>query len=169
MRDVNRFRLSAALAAAMLITGCSGKGDDRQAKTETEVRDGMNQIVAAFAGRDADKAVSFDGPDFVGMYHGTPNLYGQEADRAITKQQVADPAMKFSISDEAVEAAQSGDLAVWRATYTYTFTDPATKQVKTELGNWVVMWKRGADGKMKETWSTVADPPPAPPAAAPKP
>ena len=169
MRNVNRFRLSVSLAAALLIGGCDGKDDGRQAQTATEVRDGMNQIVAAFAGRDADMAVSFDGPDFVGMYHGTPNLSGQEADLAITKQQVADPAMKFSVSDVAVEAAKSGDLAVWRATYTYTFTDPATKQVKTELGNWVVMWKRGADGKMKETWSTVADVPPAAPAAMLKP
>ena len=169
MRDTRKLGLTAALATAILISGCHGKGDGRQAKTEAEVRDGMTQIVTAFAARDADKAVSFDGPDFVGIFHGTPNLNGQEADRAITKEQVADPAMKFSVSEAAVEAAKSGDLAVWRATYSYTFTDPATKQVKTELGNWVVMWKRGADGKMKETWSVVADLPPAPPAVAAKP
>ena len=102
-------------------------------------------------------------PTKSGPSHDTANVIGQEADRAITKEQVADPGMKFSVGDEAIEVAASGDLAVWRATYSYTFTDPKTKQPKTEVGNWVVMWKRGSDGAMKETWSVVSDTPAAAP------
>ena len=158
-----RLRLLPVIAGLALVAGCNPAPAADGAKAREEVKTAMAGIVAAFVARDADKAVSWDGPDFVGMFHGTPNVIGQEADRALTKEQVADPGMKFSVGDETIEAAASGDLAVWRATYSYTFTDPKTKQPKTEVGNWVVMWKRGSDGAMKETWSVVSDTPAATP------
>ena len=161
-------RLLAAVAAMALIAGCSQKTNADGAKTEAEVKANMTEMVAAFVARDADKAVSWDAPDFVGMFHGYPDALGQEADLTITKEQVADPAMKFSVSDTVVDTAASGDLAVWRAKYSYTYTDPATKQPKTEVGNWIVGWKRDGEGKLKEAWGIVSDTP-APAAAAPKP
>ena len=167
MLATNRSRLFAAAAAVALVTGCSGNADGDAVKAGDEVKANMTEMVAAFAARDADKAVSWDAADFVGMYHGTENVNGQEADRKLTKEQVADPAMKFSVSDAVVDVAKSGDLAVWRAKYSYTYTDPATKQPKTEVGNWVVGWKRGDDGKLKEAWGVVSDTPAA--AAAPPP
>lgn len=154
--------LAAATAALALVAGCAKAPANESAKTGDEVKANMTEMVAAFAARDADKAVSWDAPNFVGMFHGTPNVTGQEADRALTKQQVDDPGMKFSVSDVVVDAAASGDLAVWRATYSYTYTDPVSKQPKTEIGNWVVGWKRQADGKMKEAWGVVSDTPAAP-------
>ena len=158
MFAADKSRLFVAVAALALVGGCQHKPD--AAKTATEVKDTMTKMVAAFAARDADKAVSWDAPDFTGMFHGMPDTHGQEADRALTKQQVADPAMKFTVSDVIVDAARSGDLAVWRAKYSYTYTDPATKQPRTELGNWIVGWKRDSDGKLKEAWGIVSDTPP---------
>ena len=163
MHKPTRLRLLPMVAGLALVAGCNSAPAADGAKAREEVKSAMAGIVAAFVARDADKAVSWDGPDFVGIFHGTPNVIGQEADRAITKEQVADPGMKFSVGDEAIEVAASGDLAVWRATYSYTFTDPKTNQPKTEVGNWVVMWKRGSDGAMKETWSVVSDTPAATP------
>ena len=159
-------RFLAAVAAMALITGCTQKTNADGAKTEAEVKANMTEMVAAFSAKDVEKAVSWDAADFVGMFHGYPDAHGQEGDRTITKEQVADPAMKFSVSDEVVDAAKSGDLAVWRAKYSYTFTDPATKQPKTEVGNWIVGWKRDGDGKLKEAWGIVADTPAAPAAPA---
>ena len=159
--------LVAAAAALALVAGCNTAPAVDSAKVGDEVKYNMAEMVAAFAARDADKAVSWDAPDFVGMMHGVANVSGQEADRALTKEQVADPAMKFSVSNEVVDVAASGDLAVWRASYSYSYTDPVTKQPKTELGNWVVGWKRQADGTMKEAWGVVSDTPA--PAAAPPP
>jgi ketosteroid isomerase-like protein len=169
MFAANMNRLLFAVSALALIGGCHKKAHDDGAKTEAEVKANMTEMVAAFAARDADKAVSWDAPDFTGMFHGMADIHGQEADRALTKQQVSDPAMKFSVSDVVVDAARSGDLAVWRAKYSYTFTDPASKQPKTELGNWIVGWKRDGEGKMKEAWGVVSDTPPAAPEAAAKP
>lgn len=158
------FRCLSGAAALALLAGCNAAPAVDSAKVGDEVKTNMTEMVAAFAARDADKAVSWDAQDFVGMYHGTPNVSGQEGDRALTKEQVADPAMKFSVSDAVVDVAASGDLAVWRANYSYSFTDPVTKQPKTEVGNWVVGWKRQADGAMKEAWGVVSDTPAAPPA-----
>jgi ketosteroid isomerase-like protein len=156
------FRLVPGAAALALLAACNAAPPVDAAKVGDEVKANMTEMVAAFAARDADKAVSWDAPDFVGMFHGVPNVSGQEGDRALTKEQVADPAMKFSVSNEVIDVAASGDLAVWRATYSYSFTDPATKQTRTEVGNWVVGWKRQADGTMKEAWGVVSDTPAAP-------
>lgn len=152
-------RFLPGVAALALLAGCNTAPAADSAKVGDEVKANMTEMVAAFAARDADKAVSWDAPDFVGMFHGTPNVSGKEGDLALTKQQVADPAMKFSVSDEKIDVAASGDLAVWRATYSYSYTDPVTKQPKTEVGNWVVGWKRQADGTMKEAWGVVSDTP----------
>lgn len=159
-------RLLAAAAAIAFVAGCHKAPHGDGAATEAEVKGNMTDMVVAFAARDADKAVSWDAPDFVGSFHGYPDVHGQEEDRALTKQQVADPAMKFAVSDVVVDAAKSGDLAVWRAKYSYTFTDPATKQPTTEMGNWLVGWKRDGGGQLKEAWGIVSD---LPPAAAEKP
>lgn len=160
------FRIAPAAAALALLVGCNSAPAADGAKAADEVKTNMAAMVAAFAARDADKAVSWDAPDFVGMFHGMANVTGQEGDRALTKEQVADPAMKFAVGEPVIDVAASGDLAVWRATYSYTYTDPATKQPKTEVGNWVVGWKRDHGGAMKEAWGVVSDTP-APAAAAP--
>jgi hypothetical protein len=103
-------KLVAATAALALVAGCAKAPVNESAKVSDEVKASMTEMVAAFAARDADKAVSWDAPDFVGMFHGTPNVSGQEGDRALTKQQVDDPEMKFSVSDVVVHRAiwQSG-------------------------------------------------------------
>ena len=167
MLATHNARFLAAAAVLALVTGCHNKPD--AAKTSAEVKANMTAMVAAFVARDADKAVSWDAPDFTGMFHGLADTHGQEADRTLTKQQVADPAMKFSVSDVIVDAAKSGDLAVWRAKYSLTYTDTETRQVKTEVGNWIVGWKRDGDGKLKEAWGVVSDTPAAAPASTPPP
>ena len=167
MPKSNPIRLVTTAVALALVAGCNTAPAADSAKVGDEVKTNMAEMVAAFAARDADKAVSWDAPDFVGMMHGMENVTGQAGDLALTKAQVADPEMKFSVSNAVVDVAASGDLAVWRASYNYTYTDPVTKQPKTELGNWVVGWKRQSDGTLKEAWGIVSDTPA--PAAAPPP
>ena len=162
MPKSREFRFLPYAATLALLAGCNTAPPADSAKVGDEVNANMTEMVAAFAARDADKAVSWDAPDFVGMFHGAPNVIGKEGDLALTKEQVADPAMKFSVSDETIDVAASGDLAVWRATYSYSYTDPVTKTPKTEVGNWVVGWKRQTDGTMKEAWGIVSDTPAAP-------
>ncbi len=63
-------------------------------------------------------------------------------------------------------AAPGGsDMAVYRATYNFTSTDPKTKAPATETGNWVIGYKT-VDGGWKMAWSVVSDTPAAAPKAA---
>jgi ketosteroid isomerase-like protein len=93
------------------------------------------------------------------MFHGMANAIGPAGDMAITKQQLADPAAKVVVSDESVDVAASGDLAVYRATYAFTYTDPKTKTPTTEHGNWLIGYRRQADGALKVSWDVVSDTP----------
>ena len=97
----------------------------------------------------------------LGMFHGEANNVGREAVLAQIKAQMADPALKLEASEETVDVAAAGGMAVYRAVYRFTFTNPATGQPATETGNWVAVFTRQADGTMKLSKDMVLDLPPA--------
>ncbi len=122
----------------------------------------MDGLIASFNAHDAEAAVAHDSPTYVGMFHGQPNVVGPEADLALTKTQVADASAKVTVSDPVVDVAAAGDMAVYRATYAYTYTDPVTHQAGVENGNWVLGYKLQPDGSWKLAWGVVSDTGPAP-------
>ena len=138
------------------------------AKITDTVKTNAQAMVAALNARDAEKAVAYDAPQTVGMFHGAPNVNNAAQDLATTKQQVADPAFHLTVADETVDVAQAGDMALYKATYAYTGTDPKTKKPMTETGNWVIQYKVQGDGSWKVATSVVSDTGPAPAAAAPE-
>ncbi len=127
------------------------------AKVADTVKADVRQMIADFNAHDAAKAVTHDAPDYVGMFHGLPNVKGVAEDLELTKQQLADTSSKIDVADEVVDVAASGDMAVYRATYTYGFTDPKTKAATTETGNWVMGYKAQPDGALKLAWGVVSD------------
>jgi ketosteroid isomerase-like protein len=147
MAAVVLFGLSVATSALAADTG----------KIAAAIRADVDQLVVQFNAHDAVAAVSHDAPGIVIMFHGTPNGVGQAADLAVTKQQVADPMAKVTVSDVTVDVAASGDLAVYRATYAYTATDPKTKGPVVEHGNWLIGYRLQADGTWKIIWDIVSD------------
>jgi ketosteroid isomerase-like protein len=64
-----------------------------------------------------------------------------------------DPALKVDFASDRVIVAASGDLASSRGHYTMTYSDPATKQPKTEKGSYLTVYRKGSDGK----WQAVED------------
>ena len=158
-----------ALAAAVSLAGCNAPAPAKPAVDIAKVADAVkadaDQLVTDFNARDAVKAVGHDAAGVVFMFHGQPNVVGVDADLADTKAQMADPAVKLAVSNETVEVASSGDMAVWHSTYARTSTDPKTKKPTTENGNWLMGYKQQSDGSWKITWSTMSDTPPAAPAA----
>lgn len=158
----------AGLALSVLLAGSltacakpeAAKPVDTAALAEA-VKADFHQLVEHINGHNAEKAVGHDTPDYVGMFHGMPNVNGPDEDMAVTRQQVADGALKLVVSNEIVDVAASGEMAVVRATYEYTFTDPATQQPKTEHGNWVLGYKAQPDGSWKTNWGVVSDTGPA--------
>jgi ketosteroid isomerase-like protein len=162
----------AVVAVTLLASGCAKKAEDAApvataapavdtAAIAAAVKADVAGLVAAFNARDAVKAVSYDAPDYVSMMHGVPNVVGAEADLVATKAQVADPNAKLAVSDETVDVAASGDLATYRATYAYTFTDPKTNAAVTEPGNWILVFKTQPDGSRKIAYGVISDTPPA--------
>jgi len=162
---------SAALVAAVAVSlsACAKPAEPPApvdtAKIADAVKADVTQLVADFNARDAVKATSHDASDYVGMFHGMPNVVGPAQDLELTKQQVADPAVDLKVADEVVDVAKAGDMAVYRATYAYRFTDSKTKQPVTENGNWVLGYKAQADGGWKIAWGVVSDTGPTPAAA----
>ena len=65
----------------------------------------------------------------------------------------SDPALKVDFASDRILVAASGDLASSRGHYTMTYTDPATKKPKTESGNYLTVYRRGADG----SWQAIED------------
>ncbi|HWA61209.1 MAG TPA: hypothetical protein VG939_07530 [Caulobacteraceae bacterium] len=160
------FVAGAAIAAAT-VAACSktppAEPEVDTAKVVAAVKADVRQLVADFNAHDAPKAVSHDAPGMVGMFHGAPNVVGPDADLAQTKQQMADPLAKVEVSNETVDVADSGDLAVYRATYAFTTTDPHTKKPAVEHGNWLIGYSQQPGGAWKIIWNVVSDTPaPAP-------
>ena len=77
----------------------------------------------------------------------------------------ADPALKVDFASDRVIVAESGDLASSRGHYSFTYTDPATKQPKTESGSYLTVYRKAADG----SWKAAEDFTTPGPAAAPAP
>jgi ketosteroid isomerase-like protein len=75
------------------------------------------------------------------------------ARRAFLDGVAADPALKVDFASDRVLVAASGDLASSRGHYTMTYTDPATKQPKTETGTYLTVYRKAADGN----WQAVED------------
>jgi ketosteroid isomerase-like protein len=84
------------------------------------------------------------------------------------REQFKDPAARFDLDVQSVDVSKAGDTAVVRSLYRYSFTDPRTKKVTSETGNWVAGFKRQSDGSLKMVWSIGADTPAVPVASAPK-
>lgn len=64
-----------------------------------------------------------------------------------------DPALKVDFASDRIIVAASGELASSRGHYTMTYTDPATRQPKTEKGSYLTVYRKAADG----SWKAVED------------
>lgn len=152
---------AAAAIAALALVGCQPPAPKAPAvdtsKVADEVKAAIHTQVEAYAARDAAKASSIVAPDILAMFHGAPNVVGKAESEAASKAQMADPAVKLEVSDETVDVAASGDLAVYHATYRFTFTNPETKQPASETGNWLAVFRRQPDGTMKLSRDAVLD------------
>lgn len=156
----SRSVIAAALFGALGACAQSGSvrpGADTGKIAET-VRADVHQLVQEWNAHDAVKSVDHDEPDVLVMFHGEPNQVGRDADLAMTRQQfAAGPDAHITVKDEHVDVAAAGDVALYRASYVFTFTDPKTKKGFLENGNWLLGYRRQADGSWKVAWVVVSD------------
>ena len=160
----------AALMAASL--GACNKAESAKPAADTgkiaaAVKADVAQLVTDFNAHDAAKVAGHDAADVIQMAHGQANTVGAAADLASNQKGfAANQNPHVTVANEAVDVATSGDMAVYRSTYVFTATDPKTKKVVTENGNYLAGYKLQPDGSWKISWSIIADTPATPAAAA---
>jgi uncharacterized protein (TIGR02246 family) len=97
------------------------------AKISDAIKADVAQRIAAVNAHDADKYASHYATDAIAMRSGRPNSVGVAAIEASFKQTLAEtPDLKVTLSDQVVDVASSGDLAVFRSTSVATTTDAKT-------------------------------------------
>ena len=119
-----------------------------QSVRNTETR--WNQDIAS---KDPDKWASYYADDAVLMVAGAPAAIGRQAIRNALQPMTSDPNMSLKFQSSRVVVANSGDLAYTQGTYTLTLTDPQTRKIVHDHGNYVTDYRRQPDG----TWKAVAD------------
>lgn len=162
MTNSMRAGVAAVALLAAAVSGCqrpAARPATDTGKIAEAVKADQVQLVSDFNAHDAAKFSSHTTDDFVGMEHGAANVVGSDAELSSTKKAfAADPSAHLVVTNGAVEVAASGDMAVYRAAYAFTGTDPSGKPI-AESGNYVAGYKAGADGDWKIVWSVVSDAP----------
>jgi ketosteroid isomerase-like protein len=124
-------------------------------KVAAEVQSDAHKVVADYNAKDPAQAASHDAEGYVGLYAGSPNTVGVDADRASMTQQMKDPALHFGLTgQETTTVSRSGDMAVFESGYTFTTTDPSSGNPTTESGTWVAIFRREDNGAMK-LWRSI--------------
>jgi uncharacterized protein (TIGR02246 family) len=137
---------------------------DTRAADEATIRNHTRDWSAAAKAKDIDKFLSFYAPDGVLMVEMTPDARGTAALRDGVTALFKDPNFALSFETDSVVVARSGDMAYETGHYTLSVTGPDKKPM-TQPGNFVVVWRKQADG----TWKVAVDAPVSdPPAAAAK-
>jgi uncharacterized protein (TIGR02246 family) len=154
---MNRFLSAALTFAALLWTyGCSQatappvadtRAADLKALSDTEAM--MSKDVAA---KNWEKLASYYAEDAVLMSPEAPAAVGTEAIKGLGKM-MADSQADLNFHANKVDVAKSGEIGYTQGAYTLTMTDPKTKKVMSEKGNYVTVYKKQADG----SWKIVQD------------
>jgi ketosteroid isomerase-like protein len=149
------------LVVTATLSGCTGRAGN--ARFADEVRRQALGVVAAYNAQDAHAAAAYDEPDYVGIYHGSPNVVGPAADEAAMKSQVAAGKVEWKLGDPKVTVSKGDDIGIFEAPYTFLVTNP-DKSVTRETGNWIAIFRRQDDGSLKLWRSIASDTPSSKPA-----
>lgn len=133
---------------------------DTRAADEAAIRAAAKEWASAAVAKDAEKFASFYAEDATLMLGNAPDVKGATAIREAVGGMMQDAKFALSFEPTAVQVARSGDIAYELGTYSLTTTNPKTKKPATEKGNYVVVWKKQADGK----WKAIVDAPVSDPA-----
>lgn len=129
------------------------------AKIAATIKANEAELVGIFNACDPMKGVGYNARNYVGMFHGMPNVMGAAAALAEAKKGCMDKTQHVTVANETVDVAASGEMAVYRSTYVFTSTNAKTKQPMTENGNYLVGWKKQPDGSWKIEWDIVSNTP----------
>lgn len=150
-------RAITALAFALPLAACGAPAIQNGASTGNSDAAGAVKAVegklqAAFKAKDAAKVASFYAADadIIPPYQSPRPGTAQEK---ATIGDFADPAFDLEFVNARTEVSPAGDMAYTRGTYTVTYTNPGNKQVASQSGNYVTVFRKTAEGE----WKIVQD------------
>lgn len=158
LRATNKLVLIASLASLAACGAPVSNEVDRDAIAK-EVEAKAGAIVEAVNNHDPEATSQFNAPDYEFYSHGFPNVVGAEAALANNQSLLSDTGVSLQARNVRVEVAEAGDLAIYSADYSWSFTDPATGQFVPETGNWILIFKRQDDGSLKVFREIASDTP----------
>ena len=143
--------------ALVLLTACTQAPPpappDTRAADEQAIRDQETAAQQAWTSKDTDKVAALYADDATVMLPDTPVMTGKAAISAGFKGAVSDPNFALSLQTTSVDTSKGGDLGYVRGSYMVHQTDAKTKKATMEKGNYVLVYKKQADG----SWKIVAD------------
>jgi len=154
---MNNSLRAGSLVAALAIAACAQQPappPDTRAADEAAIRAAIQEWSAAAAAKDAAKFSTFYAGDAVIMLEKAPDIHGMPAIREGLAGMMKDPNFALSFAADSVTVARSGDLAYETGHYAMTMSGADGKPAP-EIGHYIVVWRKQADG----AWKVAADVP----------
>lgn len=145
-----------ALALCVTLSACesqTGAPTANKDEITKAVDDDARQLLEDFRSKDANRIAAHYAEDAVFAIANAPAISGKEAIAKGMGELAKDNAFALDIAKQKTEVSASGDIAYSRGTYHVSATDPETKQVETESGTYLLVYKRQTDG----SWKIVED------------
>jgi uncharacterized protein (TIGR02246 family) len=151
---MTRFCMLAGGVALLGFTlGCGTPAPpDTRVADEQAIRAAEAGALKAAVAKDAERLASFYADDGVVFLPGRPRVVGKDAIRKSWGELFAAPGSSLNFQPAKVEVSRSGDLAYCYGSYTMTANDPRGRPL-TAKGDYVVVYRKQADGQ----WKLVAD------------
>jgi uncharacterized protein (TIGR02246 family) len=106
-----------------------------------------------FKSKDVNGLASHYAADAYFVVPGMKGISGSTDIHKAYEEAVKDPNFTVSFTSEKVEIAESGDLAYSRGHFSEKYTDPKSKQVVSDGGSFITVYKKQGDG----SWKAVED------------
>ena len=121
---------------------------DRQTDTDA-INRLAEEMLSAFETKDSAKVNTYYAPGAVIATPGRPAAKDARALTKAIKDDIADPNLKITVSNEKTEVSGSGDMAYRRGSFKITTTNPQTKQAEQSEGTYLAVFRKQADGNWK--------------------
>jgi len=145
--NVTAFALLLIAGVSLSIAQKANPDDDEQA-----IRKLDKEWSAAAQTKDVDKTVSFYSDDASALPFNAPIATGKDQIRQVWAHLTSLPGFALTFGPTKIEVAKSGDLAYDVGTFELK-TNDAQGNVNTEVGKYVVVWKKQPD----KQWKAIID------------
>jgi uncharacterized protein (TIGR02246 family) len=145
-------KMTLTLLAALLISGLGVSFAQKSSADEQAIRKLDKEWSATAQSKDAGKMLAYYADDGSAFPFNAPIATGKEQVQKLWAGLMGMPGFSLSFAPTKIEVAKSGDIAYDVGTFELKFNDAGGNPM-TEIGKYVVVWKKQPD----KQWKVVAD------------